>query len=300
MDRLESMTTLLAAVDGGSLSAASRALRMPLATVSRKVSELEDHLGTRLLVRTSRRLQLTEAGSAYVAACREVMDRIEEAERQAAGEYRTPRGDLTISAPVVFGRLHVEPVVLGFLRAYPAINVRLALTDSVMHLTDEHIDLAVRIGRLPDSAMKATAVGHLRRVLCASPGYLAERGVPAVPEDLAGHDCIAFAGPVAVDIWPFAKGVTVPVRPRLTVNTAEGAIDAAIAGAGITRVLSYQPAKAVSEGALSLVLRGFEPEAIPVNLVYTPQPLLPLKLRAFLDYAAPLLRDRIAEVARVI
>ncbi len=273
MDRLESMTTLLAAIDGGSLSAASRSLRMPLATVSRKVSELEAHLGTRLLVRTSRHLQLTEAGTAYVAACREVVDRIEEAERQAAGEYRAPRGDLTITAPVVFGRLHVEPVVLGFLRAYPEINVRLVLMDSVMHLADEHIDLAVRIGRLPDSAMKASGVGTLRRVICASPTYLSARGVPGKPDDLHGHDCIAFAGPVVTDVWPFAKGAVVTIRPRLTVNTAEGAIDAAIAGLGITRVLSYQAAPAVSDGTLSLLLRGFEPDAIPDSLVYAPQSL---------------------------
>ena len=159
MDRLESMTTLLAAIDAGSLSAGSRRLGMPLATVSRKVSELESHLKTKLLHRSSRRLSLTDAGRSYVAACRRILDDIGEAERTAAGEYSAPRGGLVITAPVVFGRLHVLPVVLEFLAAYPDIDIRLAMADRVINLHDDQIDLAVRIGDLPDSSLLALRVG---------------------------------------------------------------------------------------------------------------------------------------------
>ena len=170
MDRFEAMRTLLAAVDGGSLSAASRALRTPLATVSRRVSDLEAHLRTQLLVRSSRRLTLTEAGRAYVAATRRILDDLDDAERGAAGEYRVPRGHLAVTAPVMFGRLHVEPVILSFLDAYPDISVRLTLADHVVNLIDGHVDVAVRIGRLPDSSMVAVRLGAVRWVTCASPG----------------------------------------------------------------------------------------------------------------------------------
>ncbi len=297
MDRFEAMRTLLAAVDGGSLSAASRVMRTPLATVSRRVSDLETHLRTQLLVRSSRRLSLTEAGRAYVAAARRILDDLDDAERGAAGEYSAPRGHLSITAPVMFGRLHVEPVILDFLNAYPDITVRLTLADHVVNLIDDHVDVAIRVGRLPDSSMVATRVGAIRWVTCASPAYLQTRSAPAVPTDLECHECIAFEGLYSSVAWTFAEGggiVTVPVRPRLAVNTADAAISAAIAGAGVTRVLSYQVARAVEAGDLELVLRGFEPEPLPVHLVYAVQPLLPLKLRAFLDFSAPRLKAGLA------
>jgi DNA-binding transcriptional LysR family regulator len=293
MDRFEAMRTLLAAVDGGSLSAASRTMRTPLATVSRRVSDLETHLRTQLLVRSSRRLSLTEAGRAYVSAARRILDDLDDAERGAAGEYRLPRGHLSITAPVMFGRLHVEPVILDFLNAFPDITVRLTLADHVVNLIDDHVDVAVRVGRLPESSMVATRLGAIRWVTCASPAYLQAGPVPAVPADLESHDCIAFEGVYSSVAWTFAEGggtVTVPVRPRFAVNTADAAISAAIAGAGITRVLSYQVARAVEAGTLELVLRGFEPEPLPVHLVYAAQPLLPLKLRAFLDFSASRLK----------
>jgi len=287
------MRTLLAAVDGGSLSAASRSLRTPLATVSRRVSDLEAHLRTQLLVRSSRRLSLTEAGRAYVAAARRILDDLDDAERAAAGEYRIPRGHLTITASVMFGRLHVEPVVLAFLKAYPDITVRLTLADHVVNLVDDHIDVAVRIGKLPDSSMVALRLGEISWVTCASPLYLREHGTPVAPAELERHDCIAFEGLYSSASWMFAtKGVplAVPIRPRLAVNTADAAISAAVAGSGITRVLSYQVAAAVEAGTLQLVLRAHAPEALPVHLVYAAQPLLPLKLRAFLDFATPRLK----------
>jgi DNA-binding transcriptional LysR family regulator len=298
MDRLESMAILIVAAEAGSLSAASRRLGTPLTTVSRKISDLERRLGTRLLTRSSRQLALTEAGRSFVAASKRILDDVEEAERAASGEYTAPRGDLTITAPVVFGRLHVLPVVTEFLETYPEIDIRFVLVDRVINLFEEHVDLAVRIGALPDSSLTATRVGAIRRVACASPSYFAARGTPQVPGELSAHDCINFETMTEPTSWRFAiKGadVSVPIHSRLIVNTAEAAVDAAVAGLGITRVLSYQAAAALREGTLAVILRSFEPVPWPVSLVYGGAPLLPLKLRAFLDFAAPRLKTRIAE-----
>ncbi|VVE77236.1 LysR family transcriptional regulator [Pandoraea sputorum] len=297
MNRLESMSILIAVVDAGSLSAAARGLGMPLATVSRKVGELEAHLKTRLLHRTTRQLSLTEAGSAYVAACRRILEEIGEAERTATGEYATPKGELVLTAPVVFGRLHVLPVVAEFLAQYPEIDVSLLLTDRVVHLMDEQADVALRIGHLPDSSMVASRIGTVRRVVCASPNYLATHGEPKKPQDLAGQACITFEVLASRRAWEFGEGRTgqsVPIRSRLAVNTAEAAISAAVLGVGFVRVLSYQVAQAVRDDALRVVLDDFEAAPLPVNLVHKGQTPLPLKLRAFLDFAAPRLRARIA------
>ncbi len=293
MDRFESMSTLLAVVEAGSLSAAARRLNTPLTTVSRKVADLETHLGTRLLTRSSRRIALTDAGRSYVAACKRILEELGEAERAAAGEYSAPRGDLLITAPVVFGRLHVLPVVIDFLRAYADIDIRMGLADRIVNILEEHVDLAVRIGHLPDSSLVARRVGAIRRVICASPAYLAQRGTPKEPADLGAHDCVTFEGMTAPEAWTFPAGTsesTVAIRSRLVVNTAEAAVDAAKAGVGITRVLSYQVAHALADGALVLALEEFEPAPLPVNLVHVGQRLLPLKLRAFLDFATPRLK----------
>ncbi len=300
MDRLESMSTLVAAVEAGSLSAASRKLGMPLATVSRKVSELEAHLRTRLVTRTSRRLTLTDAGRSYVAACKRLLEDIEEAERAASGEYSAPRGELIITAPIVFGRLHVLPVAMEFLKAYPDIDIRLTLADRLVNLLEERVDLAVRIGDLPDSSLVAMRIGSISRVVCGSPDYLAKRGTPKSLRELNTHDCITFEGLASADAWTFATGkslVSVALHSRLVVNTAEAAIDAAIAGIGLTRVLSYQASIAIDAGKLAVVLREFEPPPWPVSLIYGGGRFLPLKLRAFLDFTAPRLKARLAENA---
>jgi DNA-binding transcriptional LysR family regulator len=297
MDRLEAMSALLAAVEAGSLSGASRKLGMPLATVSRKVSELEAHLRTRLVTRTSRRLILTDAGRSYIAACKRILDDIREAERAAAGEYSAPRGELIITAPIVFGRLHLLPVVLEFLKTYPEIDVRLTLADRIVNLQEDHVDLAVRIGELPDSSLVAMRVGSIGRVVCGSPAYFAERGTPKGPDELRKHDCITFNGLTSPEAWifPSRKGnISVAVHSRLIVNTAEAAIDAAITGLGITRVLSYQVADAMRTGALLLALREFESPPVPVSLVHAGQGRLALKLRAILDFAAPRLKARLS------
>ncbi|BCG92640.1 LysR family transcriptional regulator [Mesorhizobium sp. 131-2-1] len=298
MDRLEAMTLFVAAVEAGSLSAAARRFGMPLATLSRKVSELERHLNTRLLYRSARRLTPTAAGEAYLAACRRILDEVGDAERAAAGEYSAPKGELVVTAPIVFGRLHVLPVVTDFLAAYPEVYIRLTLSDQITQLVDEHIDLAVRIGDLPDSSLVAIRVGAIRRVVCASPAYLAAHGTPQIPKDLAVHSCVTFDNLSAPATWVFAGGkseITVPIHSRLRVNTAEAAIDAVTAGVGLTKVLSYQVAAAVHSGALQAVLREFEPPPWPVSLVHAGQGLLPVKLRAFLDFAAPRLKERLTQ-----
>src|SRR6266446_4078370 len=290
MDRLESMSILLEAVGAGSLSAAARRLGMPLASVSRKTSELEEHLGTRLFNRSSRHLTLTDAGRSYVVARKRILEDVEEAERAASGEYSAPKGDLTVTSPIALGRLHVLPVAMEFLKAYPKIDIRLVLVDRVIDLLEDHVDLAVRIGELPDSALVATRVGSVRLVVCASPGYFAERGTPRKPGEISAHDCVTFEGIASPDAWTFRMGksdASVAIRSRLVVSTAEAAIDAAIAGVGLTRLLSYQIANAVRAGALKVALQEFEPAPRPVSLIHTGQRLLPLKLRAFLDFAMP-------------
>lgn len=297
MDRLDAMSILREAVDAGSLSAAGRRLGMPLATVSRKVSDLERHLGTRLLNRSTRQLTLTDAGRSFVAACRRILDDVAEAERSASGEYSAPKGELSLSAPIVFGRLHVLPVASAFLKTHPEIDIRLMLSDRIVDLQEDRVDIAIRIGELPDSSMVATRVGSTRRVLCGSPAYFAEHGMPQHPRELATRDCITFSGLMSADSWTFKAGKSdsvVKIHSRLIVNTAEAAIDAAIAGVGVTRVLSYQVAKAVRAGTLVVALQEFEAAPSPVSLVHTGQPLLPLKLRAFLDFAAPLLKTALS------
>ncbi|HEY8005988.1 MAG TPA: LysR family transcriptional regulator [Methylocella sp.] len=300
MDRLESMSILVTAVETGSLSAAARRLGLPLTTVSRKVSDLEAHLKTRLLNRSSRQLGLTDAGRSYVAACKRILEDVGEAERAASGEYSAPKGGLMITAPIVFGRLHVLPVVTEFLAAYPDIDVRFVLADHVVNLLEDPIDLALRIGALPDSGLIATRVGAIRRVVCGSPAYFAAHGTPKHPSELATHACVTFEGLMAPDAWTFDTGksaLSVAIHSRLVINTAEAAVDAATMGLGITRVLSYQIAQAARAGLLSMVLQEFEPPPSPVSLVYAGGRLLPLKLRAFLDFAAPRLKARLSHRA---
>jgi DNA-binding transcriptional LysR family regulator len=299
MDRLLAMRVLSAVVDTGSFSAASRTLRLPLATVSRRVAELEAHLGVRLVNRTSRRLDLTEAGRDYLAAARRILDEVAEAERIASGEYAAPRGELVVTAPLVFGRLHVLPVVIDFLKAYPEVDIRLVLNDRNLSLAEDHVDLAIRIGELPDSGMVATRIGAISRIVCGSPAYLAARGRPSAPADLADHDCVTFDSLMQADRWFFRQGnseIVAPVRSRLSVNTAEAAIDAAVAAIGLTRVLAYQAAAALARGELEIVLAEYQPPPAPVSMIYAGGRLLPRKVRAFLDLAAPKLRGAIAEL----
>ena len=296
MDRFEAMRTLVAAADGGSLSAASRALGVPLPTISRRVSDLEAHLGSQLVVRTSRKLLLTEAGAAFVASARRVLEELSEAERAASGEYQAPRGELLVTAPIMFGKLHLAPIIHEFLTAYREVNVRFILTDAVIDLVELHIDVAVRIGFLPDSTLVARRVGEISWIVCASPDYLRRRGTPTSPPELAEHDCIAFEGLEPDRDWPFVgphglKQQT--VQPRYSVNTADAAIAAAVAGVGIARVRSYQAAPSLHDGILVSILTKWAPPACPVQITHAKRQQQPLKVRAFLDFVTPKLQDRL-------
>jgi len=292
MDRFEAMTVFVTIAEAGSLSAAARRLEQPLATVSRKLALLEAQLKTRLLTRTTRRLELTEAGRDYLEASRQILEQVDEAERAAAGAYARPHGRLVISAPVVFGRLHLLPVIVEFLREFPDVDVRLVQADRIVNLLEEHVDLALRIGELTDGSLVATRVGEIRRVVCASPAYLVAFGRPQLPADLARHACISFEGLMSAARWEF-PGEAVDVRSRLSVTTAEAAIAAAEQGLGVARVLSYQVAQALRAGTLERLLPAHEPPLVPVSLIYPGQGRLPMKCRAFLDHAAPRLRERL-------
>lgn len=292
---------LLAAAESGSLSKASRDLRLPLATVSRKVAELEAYLNATLLIRSAKGLELTPAGRSYVTAAKAILEQVTEAERAAAGEYTEPKGDLVVTAPIMFGRLHVLPVVTRFLAAYPDVSVGLVMTDRVAHFLDDQVDVALRIGPLPDSSLIATRLGTVRHVICASPDYLAANGTPSTPDDLARHSVISFQSVSVLSSWDFESeegaDITASFRSRLSVNTIDAAIDAGLAGAGLVRAVSYQIVDHVRSGQLKLVLESFEPAPRPVHLVYDMQSRLPLKLRAFVDFVVPRMRERLIDAA---
>jgi DNA-binding transcriptional LysR family regulator len=295
MNRLDAMAVLLAVVDQGSFSAAARSLRLPLATVSRKVAELENHLGIRILNRTTRRIEITDQGRGYIAACRRVLQDLEEIERKAAGEYSAPKGKLNVTAPLSFGRLHLLPIVNSFLMAYPDIDVTLQLADRVVDLLEEHIDASLRIGKLSDTGLKAVRVGEVRMMLCASPDYLKRRGTPRKLDELTKHDCVTLQSLMSPIAWQFQNGrrkQLVTVHTRLAVPIAEAAEAAAVAGVGITRLLSYQVADAIQQGRLIPLLPQFEPPPLPIHLLHVHEGhgVIPQKLRAFLDFTVPRLK----------
>jgi len=296
MDRFLAMSMLLTVTEKGSLSAAGRELQVPLATLSRRISDLERHLGTRLLIRTTRKLTLTDAGIAYVSAARRILEQVEEAEREAAGEFTAPKGELVVTAPIMFGRLHVLPVVADFLATFPEINIRLILVDRNVDLVDDHVDMAVRIGKLPDSSMVATQIGVMRTVTCASPALLAGHGVPLKPDDLTRFPCVVVDMPMPSSGWRFQSPrsdttLEISVSSRLAVTTTEAAAQAAILGVGVTRLLHYQVAEPAKRGELQLILERYEPVPAPVQLVHTSRGQMPLKMRRFLDFAAPRFRQ---------
>ena len=300
MDRLAAINVFVAIAEAGSLSAAGRRLGMPLSTVSRYLAALEDQVRVRLITRTTRDLVLTESGRHYLESCRRIVAELEAAELRLAGEHEEPQGELAVTAPVVFGRLQVLPVVVEFLRMSPRVTARLLLVDRTVDLIEEGLDVSVRIGALPDSSLIATRVGSIRHITCASPAYLVSRGRPSSPQELRNHDCISFTALSPVERWSFAgpKSQRVNLHPRLTVNTAEAAIDAAVAGLGITRVLSYQAARPVADGSLRLILENFEPEEMPVNILHREDRLPQAKVQSFIAFALPRLRKALKPSGR--
>ena len=298
MDQLTSMRVFVAVVDAQGFSAASRILTMPLPTVSRKIAELESHLGTQLLIRSTRKVTVTDSGQRYYEEVRRILDDIGEAERQVSGEYQHPKGRLTITAPTLFGRLHVLPIVNDFMKIHRDINIQVFLTNHVVDLREEHFDLGVRIGTLSDSSMIAFQTGSVRQIVCASPGYLSQHGRPLSPNELAGHQCITFSKLGAPAEWAFKmpsrKIQHFPVPTRLTLNSIQGAVDSAIRDGGLVHLYSYQAAPHIAEGTLEIVLDSYEIEPPPVNIVYPQGRLVPQKVRAFVDFAMPRLREYLA------
>jgi DNA-binding transcriptional LysR family regulator len=300
MDRLGAMRVFVTVADAGSLSAAARRLGMPLATVSRQLAQLEEEVGARLVTRTTRHLVLTEPGRGYLEACRRILEEVESAELKLAGDRSEPNGTLALTAPVVFGRLHVLPVVTDFLSRFPRVEVRMMLIDRPVDLVEEQLDVAVRIGKLPASTLISTRVGAVRPILCAAPAYLNARGTPTRPEQLTEHDCISFSGAPMAERWTLGKRGTrraERVSARLAVNSAEAAVDAAIAGLGIVRILSYQAERAIREGRLKRVLANFEGEDVPVSILHRETRLPQAKVRSFVDFAAASLRKRMRGLA---
>jgi len=303
MDRLESMAAFVAVARAGGFSAASRELGIPLATISRRVGELESALGVRLLRRSTRQVVVTEAGQRFFAACQRTLQDLRDAEESVSSDQRTPRGDLTITAPVAFGRLHLQPVALEFLAAHPQVNLRMQLLDRIVNIADEHIDAALRIAHLPDSSLIARTLGSIRVVVCASPTYLKARGAPQRPEDLMQHDCIVWSIMGPRDTWWFQdsdRQQQYPIRTRLATTLAESAVDAATAGLGLVQTTSYQASQAIGDGRLVVVLRKFECAVTPVSLVYARDRLLSLRLRAFIDFAAPQMMERLRTIAATV
>jgi DNA-binding transcriptional LysR family regulator len=297
MDRLEAMSLIVAVTETGSISAASRRLKSPVATVSRKVAELESRLKAQLFQRSSRRLILTDAGRSYIDACKRIIQQVDDAEREVSGEYKIPKGELAVTAPWGLGHMHLLPLAAEFLRAYPDISLRLMLTDRVVNAAEEKIDIAIRIGPLRDSSKIATRIGSIRIVVCASPAYLAARGRPQQLSDLEQHDCITLDDHAPPTAWKFMRGrraKTAPIKSRLCVNTSEAAVQAAIEHVGLARVMSYKMEAARRAGQLAIVLEEFEPEPLPVHIVYAPRKPMPLKLRVFLNWMTPRLKARLA------
>lgn len=297
MDRLEAMSVIVAVAETGGISAASRRLKSPVATTSRKVAELEAHLKAQLFQRTSRRMTLTDAGRSYMDACKRIIEQVEDAEREVSGEYRMPKGEMVVTAPWGLGHTHLLPHVVEFLNTYPDISLRLMLTDRVVNMTDENIDVAIRLGTLPKSSMIAMRIGSIRVVVCGSPSYLKTRGWPRRLSELAKHDCITIDDHAAPAAWRFLWGnrtSVAPIRSRLCVNTSEAAVLAAINGAGLARVMSYKMDAAMRESKLAIVLDEFEPKPLPVHILYPPRKPMPLKLRTFLNWMTPRLKDKLA------
>lgn len=293
---------LLCAVDNGSLSAAARVLKIPVSTLTRKVTDLEEMLGTRLLMRTTRKITLTEAGAGYVAQARRILDLVREQEREAAGEFNTARGELVVTAPVQFGRIHVLPIINAFLAQYPEIMVRLLLSDRNVDLIDSHADLAVRIGELADSSMIATRIGALRPVLCASPAFIQSRKMPDTPDDLLRYPCIVFNSPYLspwrFHIPPDRKPVALAVEPRLEVTAPDAAVCAAIDGVGITLVLEHDADEALRTGKLQVLMPEFEVDPVPVHMIHVSRNIMAIKLRHFIDFAAPKLRQSLSHFGK--
>ncbi len=301
MDRLTQMQVFVAVAEEQGFAAAARRLNQSAPAVTRAVAGLEDHLGVKLLNRTTRYVRATEAGERFLEDARRILAEVEAAEEAAAGINATPRGLLTVTAPLMFGRRYVMPGIVEFMQRYPEVQVDALFLDRNVNMMEEGVDVGIRVGELPDSSMRALRVGSIRRVLVASPDYLAERGIPDSPHALALHTLIASSAGSFGAGWRFRlpEGEqTLRVRPRLTVTSNDAAIEAAMHGFGITRLLSYQAADEVAAGDLQVVLEAFETDPLPVHIIHRSGPSSPGKIRAFIDLVAERLRGEAALAPR--
>jgi DNA-binding transcriptional LysR family regulator len=286
MDRIDAMQAFVAVADLRGFAPAARKLGLSPSGVTRLIAALEDRLGARLLQRTTRQVTLTDVGARYLERIRRILGDVEEAEAAVEGERTRPGGRLVVSAPVGFGRLHVSPVMSVYLRRYPEVSCELRLSDQMINLVEDGVDLAVRIGHLADSSLVARHVGEMRRIVVASPGYLAARGEPNSPAAIASHDTIQFGGMGAVPDWRFVdrgEDIRIACTPRFTTNSSDAAIQYAVQDGGLTLVMAYQAAEAIRAGRLKIVLAKFERPPLPIHIVYPTSRLLSAKVRSFVD-----------------
>ncbi len=302
MDRFKQLETFLAVADTGGFNAAARRLQMSPPSVTRLIADLEERIGTRLFVRTTRQVALTEAGERLHLDAARVLAELEAVEASATGAHAEPQGVLTVTAPLMFGHRFIAPIIRDYLDTYPAVSARTLFIDRVVNLIDEGLDVALRIGELPDSSLKAARVGSLRRVTVAAPAYLKANLQPKHPKDLANHKTIVPAGLNPVPSWEFVakeKRQSVNVNPTLSCNTIDVALDAACAGWGITRLLSYQVADALKSGDLVEVLGKFEDRRLPIHLMHSEGQHTAAKIRTFVDFAVKALRQHAKKLEAV-
>jgi len=294
MDKFGAMETFVRIVEKGSLTAAANALDTSLPTVVRILASLERHLGATLLHRTTRRIRLTEEGAQYLERCRVILSATQEAEETLISREAELRGNLTVGASVLFGRRYVAPIANDFLRRHPKVTIDLRFGDRVLNLEEEHMDVAVRIAHLKDSSLVAIPVGHMRRVVCATEQYLRSHGIPKVPNDIRKHRCVRHTGLSSRNEWQFKVGgrkVSIPVISRISCNEIDSSLSACVNGLGLGMFLSYQVAPLRKSGRLKYVLEQFEPEPIPVHVVYTHTNLLSNRMHAFVDECVGRLRQ---------
>ena len=293
MDKLQQIRIFVAVVDCNGFAGAARKLKVSPPVITRAINELENELDVRLLTRTTRVVLVTESGARYVEDCRRILAEMREADESVSGMHGAPRGRLTLTAPVLFGALFVAPVVSEYLQRYPEVSASCLFLDRLVNMMDEGMDVAVRIGELPDSSMQAIRVGQVRQVICATPGYLKRRGLPKSPEDLQQHDVIVASAVTPSTEWKFAKSgkaCGIKLSPRLTTSTNDSAIAATLTGLGLTRVMSYQVADQVRSRQLKIVLSDYDPAPLPVHLLHREGRHASHRVRTFLDLAVDRLR----------
>jgi DNA-binding transcriptional LysR family regulator len=296
MDRFQLMTVFVAVAEEESFAAGARRLSMSPPAVTRAIAMLETRLGIKLLTRTTRHVRATDAGLRYLDSARRILADAEEADEAAAGIHAAPRGQLAVTAPVLFGSMFVTPAIVGYLERYPDVTLNAVFLDRVVNLLEEGLDVGVRIGELPDSSMRAIPVGHVRRVVCAAPDYLAQYGEPDEPQALAGHRLINASTVSPASEWRFGNAIAVKIQPRLTVTNNEAAIQAALRGFGITRLISYQVAAHLAAGRLKRILPTHEPAPLPIHVLHREGRQASAKVRSFVDFLVGDLRERLGGI----